>query len=114
VHNSQPLKGLRNHALLAVLLGSGLRVSEALGLDREQYTGRGFVRVQVKGGMVRDFVPLQREGRKVLADWLETRDDEATPPLSRALADGSPAAKLPGLLSAWPRRRTGGYRTTNT
>jgi integrase/recombinase XerC len=29
-------QGLRNHALLAVLLGSGLRVSEALGLDRDQ------------------------------------------------------------------------------
>jgi site-specific recombinase XerD len=31
-------QGLRNHALLAVLLGSGLRVSEALSLDRDQYT----------------------------------------------------------------------------
>lgn len=72
-------QGLRNHALLAVLLGSGLRVSEALGLDREQYTGRGFARVQVKGGLVRDFVPLHRESRKVLDDWLEERKDKATP-----------------------------------
>ena len=29
--------GLRNHAALALLLGSGLRVSEMLGLDAEQY-----------------------------------------------------------------------------
>src|SRR2546426_2842749 len=72
-------QGLRNHALLAVLLGSGLRVSEALGLDREQYTGKGFTRVHAKGGLVRDFVPLHRESRKVLDDWLEEREDEATP-----------------------------------
>jgi site-specific recombinase XerD len=43
-------QGLRNHALLAVLLGSGLRVSEVLNLDRDQYTGKGFSRVAVKGG----------------------------------------------------------------
>ena len=43
-------QGLRNHALLAVLLGSGLRVSEVLNLDRYQYTGKGFSRVAVKGG----------------------------------------------------------------
>jgi integrase/recombinase XerD len=53
-------QGLRNHALLAVLLGSGLRVSEVLNLDRDQYTGKGFSRVAVKGGGVRDFVPVQR------------------------------------------------------
>src|SRR6266487_20698 len=57
-------QGLRNHALLAVLLGSGLRVSEALSLDRDQYTGKGFARVQVKGGGVRDFVPLHREWKR--------------------------------------------------
>jgi hypothetical protein len=51
---------------MAVLLGSGLRVSEALGVDREQYTGKGFARVQVKGGGVRDFVPLYRDARMVL------------------------------------------------
>ena len=72
-------QGLRNHALLAVLLGSGLRVSEALGLDRDQYTTKGFERVQVKGGGVRDFVPVHRDARKVLDDWLEARQDEAPP-----------------------------------
>src|SRR5262249_37154843 len=72
-------QGLRNHALLAVLLGSGLRVSEVLGLDRDQYTTKGFARVRVKGGGVRDFVPVHREARKVLDDWLEARKDEAPP-----------------------------------
>jgi integrase/recombinase XerD len=72
-------QGLRHHALLAVLLGSGLRVSEALSLDHEQYTGKGFTRVQVKGGGVRDFVPVQREARKVLDEWLASHEDKATP-----------------------------------
>jgi site-specific recombinase XerC len=62
-----------------VLLGSGLRVSEALGLDRDQYTTKGFERVQVKGAGVRDFVPVHRDARKVLDDWLEARKDEAPP-----------------------------------
>jgi integrase/recombinase XerD len=69
-------QGLRNHALLAVLLGSGLRVSEVLNLDRDQYTGKGFSRVAVKGGGVRDFVPVQRDARQVLDRWLESREDE--------------------------------------
>ena len=52
-------QGLRDHAVIAVLLGSGLRVSEVLNLDREQYSGRGFTRVLTKGGHIRDFVPLK-------------------------------------------------------
>jgi site-specific recombinase XerD len=38
-------QGLRNPTLLAVLLGSGLRISEVLELDRVQCTGKGFARV---------------------------------------------------------------------
>ena len=72
-------QGLRNHALLAVLLGSGLRVSEALSVDRDQYTGKGFARVQVKGGGVRDCIPVQREARAVLDAWLAARADTAPP-----------------------------------
>ena len=69
-------QGMRNHALFAVLLGSGLRVSEVLNLERGQYTGKGFSRVAVKGGGVRDFVPVQRDARQVLDSWLESREDE--------------------------------------
>jgi integrase/recombinase XerD len=72
-------QGLRNHALFAVLLGSGLRVSEVLGLDRDQYTGKGFARVRVKGGGVRESVPVQREARQVLETWLAQHEDQATP-----------------------------------
>jgi integrase/recombinase XerD len=72
-------QGLRDHAALAVLLGSGLRVSELLNLNREQYTGRGFKRVVVKGGRVRAFVPVQAQARQVLAKWLAARPKRSGP-----------------------------------
>ena len=70
-------QGRRNHALLAVLLGSGLRISEVLGLRRSQYTGKGFAKVRVKGGHIRDNVPVQRDAREVLDAYLEARDEAA-------------------------------------
>ena len=60
--------GVRNHALLAALLGSGLRVSEILNLERDQYTSKGFTHVQAKGGVIRDFVPVHRDARQVLEE----------------------------------------------
>jgi site-specific recombinase XerC len=73
-------QGLRNHVLLVALLGSGLRVSEILNLERDQYTGKGFTHVQTKGGVMRDVVPLHRDARKVLDEWLQARQD-ASPAL---------------------------------
>jgi len=73
-------QGLRNHALLAALLGSGLRVSEMVHLERDQYTGKGFTCVQTKGGVIRDGVPLHRDARQVLDAWLTARRD-ASPAL---------------------------------
>jgi integrase/recombinase XerD len=70
-------QGLRNHALLVALLGSGLRVSEVLSLDRDQYTGKGFTRVQAKGGVIRDVVPVHRDARQVLDEWLKARQDDS-------------------------------------
>src|SRR5262249_29643188 len=72
-------QGLRNHALFAVLLGSGLRVSEALRLDRDQHATKGFGRVRIKGSGIRDFVPLHRDARQVLDAWLDARQDDAPP-----------------------------------
>jgi integrase/recombinase XerD len=63
-------QGLRDRAAIAVLLGSGLRVSELLGLKRDQYTGRGFQNVLIKGGRIREFVPVQNHARQVLGEWL--------------------------------------------
>jgi integrase/recombinase XerD len=70
-------QGLRNHALLAALLGSGLRVSEVLNLERDQYTGKAFIHVQAKGGVMRDVVPVHREARQVLDEWLKERKDDS-------------------------------------
>ncbi len=72
-------QGLRDHAAIAVLLGSGLRVSELLGISVDQYSGRGFRKVLTKGSRVRDFVPVQRGARKVLKEWLKARGGGAGP-----------------------------------
>jgi integrase/recombinase XerD len=72
-------QGVRDHAAIAVLLGSGLRVSELLGINREQYTGRGFTDVGIKGGRVREFVPVQAEARQVLDEWLALRPKNQGP-----------------------------------
>lgn len=66
-------QGLRDHAAIAVLLGSGLRVSELLALRVDQYNGRGFQKALTKGGRIRDFVPVQREARQVLEEWIADR-----------------------------------------
>src|SRR5713101_2502581 len=58
-------QGLRDHVAIALLLGSGLRVSEVLNLNCEQYTGRGFKNVLTKGGRIGDFVPVQAQAREV-------------------------------------------------
>lgn len=71
-------QGLRDQAVLAVLLGSGLRVTELVNLDRSQYTGRGFTKVLVKGGRVRD-VAVQRDAREILDEWLRDRGDTPGP-----------------------------------
>jgi integrase/recombinase XerD len=71
--------GLRNHALVATLLGSGLRVSELLALDRTQVSDRGFVNVRRKGGHLQPFVPVQRRHRAVLDAWLAARGETPGP-----------------------------------
>ncbi len=47
-------QGLRDHAAVAALLGCGLRVSELLNLDREQYNGRGFTNVLIRVWLLLD------------------------------------------------------------
>ena len=70
-------QGLRDYAAVATLLGSGLRVSELLGLDVRQYNSKGFTDVLRKGGNKVKFVPLKRESRSVLEDWLKEQDDNS-------------------------------------
>jgi site-specific recombinase XerD len=61
-------QGCRDHALIATLLGTGLRVSELLALDIDQYDARGFVNVLRKGGHVQKHIPVQKQHREVLKE----------------------------------------------
>jgi integrase/recombinase XerD len=72
-------QGLRDHAAIAVLLGSGLRVSELLNLNCDQYNGRGFKKVLAKGGRIRDIVPVKADSRQVLEEWIAERGAAAGP-----------------------------------
>ncbi len=62
--------GLRDRALLELLYGSGLRVSELVGLDVDDVDlEEGAVRVMGKGGKERE-VPIGRFGREAVEAWL--------------------------------------------
>ena len=62
--------GRRDRAILEVLYGSGLRISELVGLDVDELDAEeGSVRVLGKGGKERE-VPLGRFGREALVDYL--------------------------------------------
>jgi integrase/recombinase XerD len=65
------LVGLRDRAMLEVLYGAGLRISELVGLDVDDVDlEEGFVRVLGKGGKERE-VPLGGFGRDAVAAYLE-------------------------------------------
>ena len=72
-------QGLRDHALIATLLGTVLRVSELLAIDVAQYHARGFVNVLRKGAHMQKFIPIQNPHREVLDPWLEERREGEGP-----------------------------------
>lgn len=66
-------EGTRDLALAELLYGSGLRISEALGLEVDDIDlSAGFVRVLGKGSKER-IAPLSDESKKRLGRWLEQR-----------------------------------------
>jgi integrase/recombinase XerD len=68
------LASLRDRALLELLYASGLRVSEALGLDRQHLSlAGGFVRVIGKGDRER-LVPVGDVALAAIREYLEARD----------------------------------------
>ncbi|NVB42104.1 tyrosine recombinase XerC [Pseudenhygromyxa sp. WMMC2535] len=74
--------GLRDRALLEVLYGAGLRVSEAVGLDLDDLRWEGerlTLRVRAGKGNKDRVVPLGRQGAEALRAWLDRRSDLETP-----------------------------------
>jgi site-specific recombinase XerD len=74
--------GLRDRALLEVLYGAGLRVSEAVGLDLDDLRREGerlTVRVRSGKGGKQRVVPLGRKAAVALDAWLAARAALATP-----------------------------------
>ena len=63
--------GMRDHAILEVLYGCGIRVSELVGLDMQSlYLDEGFIQVFGKGAKER-IVPIGGAALRVLREYLE-------------------------------------------
>lgn len=81
------LTGRRDAALIALLYGGGLRRSEAVGLDLEDFTPvPPTLRVQGKGNKERE-VPLDEGAGSAIGAWLEVRGSEPGPilcPISKS------------------------------
>jgi integrase/recombinase XerC len=85
-------RGLRDRAILELLYGSGLRVSEVCGLDLEAVDLRGgSARVLGKGRKER-VVPLGPPCVEALGAWLSVRSSVVGPKQPRGVARQDPAA----------------------
>ncbi|MEV0152184.1 tyrosine recombinase XerC [Micromonospora sp. NPDC050686] len=98
---------LRDRALLELLYGTGVRVSEACGLDLTDVDqGRRVVRVLGKGGRERA-VPYGLPAERALRDWLDRgRPALAGPASGRALLLGARGGRLNPTTA---RRIVAGY-----
>lgn len=76
--NQQPI---RDRAVFLVLLRTGLRVSELLRLDLDQYQGKHFVNVTRKGRKVTRSVFVAQEAREALDDYLDNDRGRTPGPL---------------------------------
>ncbi|MBY8870948.1 tyrosine recombinase XerC [Micromonospora sp. PLK6-60] len=103
---AEPVR-LRDRALLELLYGTGVRVSEACGLDLTDVDqGRRVVRVFGKGGRERA-VPYGQPAERALRDWLERGRPALTGPASgRALLLGARGGRLNPTTA---RRIVAGY-----
>lgn len=87
---SQPLETgplpLRNRALLEVLYGCGLRVSECAGLDLgDAVLDEGYLRIVGKGGKER-VAPIAGAALRMLSDYLEKGRPELVRPYAKPTA----------------------------
>ena len=68
--------GLRDHALMCALHGTGLRVDDVCHLTIANWDGRSFVGVLVKKtGEIHKRIAIERESRDVIAEWIAARGD---------------------------------------
>lgn len=79
--NQQPLRDL---AIFQILLRTGLRVSELLRLDLDQYQGKHLVNVRRKGRKVTRSVFLAREAREALDAFIANDRGYGAGPLIRS------------------------------
>lgn len=79
----RPRLGLRDTALIEVMYGSGLRVSEVVGLDVDDLT-EGTAKVRGKGAKER-LVPLGAASRVALDAWLRVRNELSSTEPCRAV-----------------------------
>ena len=87
-------KNLRDLALAELLYGSGLRISEALGLNLGDIDlGQGIVQVRGKGGKER-LAPITDAGRDRLKAYLEQRNGFNPDPQEQALFLGLRGKRL--------------------
>ena len=108
--------GLRDHAILELLYGAGLRVSELTGLDVDDVDlEEGAVRVLGKGGKERE-VPLGRHGREAVSTYLtRARPTFATGAGRGALFLNQRGDDSPGrAATAWSALRRERRRSTGT
>lgn len=87
-------EALRDLALAELLYGSGLRISEALNLDVDDFDpGSGIVRVMGKGSKER-LAPLSEAGRQRLAQYLRVRGEFTASLAEKALFLGVRGARM--------------------
>jgi integrase/recombinase XerC len=98
----------RDAAVLALLYGCGLRISEALGLKRADFTGADAITVTGKGGKQR-MVPLIPQVQKLIADYLALSPHDVSPdgPLFVGAKGGPLSARVVQLTMARARGALG-------
>ncbi len=88
------IEHLRNNALLEVLYGSGLRISEAISLNLQSLDlKRGWLSVMGKGSKQR-FVPIGVKEKGALQAWIDVRSEWVTSESGEALFLGKRGKRL--------------------
>lgn len=108
--SEHPWTGPRNHAVLLLLYGSGLRISEALGLNRRDapLPPRDVLRIKGKGGRER-LAPVLPVAQQAVSEYLERCPHQLEPqgPLFVGVKGGRLNPRIVQLLLARLRNNLG-------